>query len=73
MNFPKRSTRRLIALWTMALISIILIKVLFFSELGPQNVTVLSLMVPTLGGVILGFMTEQAFSDHSERKNDHKG
>lgn len=70
MQFPKRSTRRLIAVWTMALISIILTRVLFFSELGPQAVAILVMLIPTLGGVILAFISEQAFSDHSERKND---
>lgn len=73
MNFPKRSTRRLIALWNMALLTIVVIRALFFPDLPPQASALLMVIVPSLVAIVAAFIGGETYSDHSERKNDKQG
>jgi len=69
MTEPKRKTRRKIAYWAMGLISVVVVRALFFPDLGSQASALLMVTVPSLVAIVAAFIGGETYSDHSQRKN----
>jgi len=69
---PKRTTRRIIAYWTMALITIVVVRALFFPDLPQQASALLMVVIPSLVAIVAAFITGDVYDGHSERKNGEK-
>jgi hypothetical protein len=69
MSLPTRKNRRLIAIWTMVLISMVVLRTLFLPDLPPQASGLLMVIVPSLITIIAVFISGETYSDHSARKH----
>lgn len=69
MSEVKRKTRRIIAYWTMTLITLVVLRTLFLPDLPPQASALLMIVVPSLVGIIAAFIGGDVYDGHSERKN----
>lgn len=65
----KRTTRRRLAYWTMGLISMVVIRALFFPDLPQEAAGLLIVVVPSLVAIVAAFITGDVYDGHSERKN----
>lgn len=69
MTAPTRQTRRRVAYWTMFLISLVVVRALFFPDLPQQASALLMVVVPSLVAIVATFIGGETYSDHSERKH----
>jgi hypothetical protein len=66
-----RKTRRRIAYWTMALISLVVVWLVLPGDIHPLEQALAMVVVPALVGLIVAFITGETYSDHSERKHNN--
>ena len=69
MQPPLRNTRRRIAYWLMLLLSVIVGWMAMPGDIGQIESSLAMLLVPSIVGGIMTFITSETYSDHSERKN----
>lgn len=72
MNIPTRKNRRIIAQWSMTLLTVVVVRTLFMPDLGQYATSVLMIVVPILAAIIMTFITGETYSDHSQRKHGDK-
>lgn len=68
---PTRQTRRSIAYWMMGLITAVIVWMIAPGDINPLEQALAMVMIPSLIGGVIAFITGETYSDHSERK--HKG
>lgn len=73
MLLPTRKTRRRIAYWAMAMISLIVGWCMLSGDIGQNEQALMMVIVPSLAGVIMVFITGETYSDHSARKTGAEG
>jgi L-asparagine transporter-like permease len=66
---PKRQTRRRIAYALTGCIIAAIMWVLSPGDIGQNESSLMMLVVPSLVGGLIGFITGETYSDHSARKN----
>ena len=72
MSQPLRTTRRAIACWIMALITVIIAWVIAPGDIGAIESGLLMVIIPALTTGIITFITGETYSDHSARKHGSK-
>jgi len=69
-NTPKRQTRRRIA-YSLAGMAVALVAwIVAPGDIGQNESALVMLVFPSIVGGLIGFITGETYSDHSERKNE---
>lgn len=66
---PKRQTRRRMAYWTMMLITAVIVWMMLPGDIEPLEQALAMVIVPSLIGLAIAFITGEGLSDHSENKH----
>jgi len=66
---PLRKTRRRIAYWLMTLLSAIVVWMMLPGDIEPLEQALAMVIVPSMIGGVIAFITGETYSDHSERKH----
>lgn len=69
MTAPTRKTRRTIAYCTMAQIAYLTVWVSLPGDIGVNEAGLMVVFFPSLAAILIGFMTNETYSDHSQRKH----
>lgn len=68
----QRKTRKVIAYWTMGLITTALLWLMLPNDIGPIEQAVAIVFIPSLVAIVAAFIGGETYGDHSQRKNGKK-
>lgn len=69
MSLPTRKTRRFIAYWAVGVITSIVLWVMLPGDIGQIEQALMMVIVPSVIGIVIAFISGETYSDHSERKH----
>jgi heme/copper-type cytochrome/quinol oxidase subunit 4 len=64
-----RQTRRRIAYWLMFLLTLVIFWMIAPGDIEPLEQALAMVVIPSIVGGIIAFITGETYSDHSERKH----